>query len=187
MSYGVAVNTRLVGVADGDFLDDLTNPNVGEWPKDLAIRRIAKIVVHAGYIVDGVTITYELTNDKTVTVQHGGTGGGERLNLTLTANQKVIAVYGRRLNEGVASDYGDKNIVQLSFIIATNGSGTQGAVTVATQTVTAVWVNKSNSEFDFTWPLVGVTSYTGAPSGAKDTYLQAFGFSEVFATADAPF
>jgi hypothetical protein len=60
--------------------------NVGEWPKDLAIRRIAKIVVHAGYIVDGVTITYELTNDKTVTVQDGGTGGGERLNLTLTGN-----------------------------------------------------------------------------------------------------
>lgn len=105
MSYGVAVNTRLVGAVYGDFQDDLTNrmsfptsrlvvllyntcilANVGEWPKDLAIRRISKIVVHAGYIVDGFAITYELTNGNTVTVQHGGTGGGERLNRTLAGD-----------------------------------------------------------------------------------------------------
>lgn len=83
------------------------------------------------------------------------------------------------------------SVVQLSFIIATNGSGAQGAVTVATESmiqksfalsvvcnristlaaVTASWVNKSNSEFDFTWPLVGVTSYTGAPSKWPTLYI----------------
>ena len=82
------------------------------------------------------------------------------------------------------------SIVQLSFIIATNGSGAQDAVTVATESmiqksfalsvcnristlaaVTALYVDKSNSEFAFTWPLVGVTSYTGAPSKWPTLYI----------------
>ncbi len=106
MSHGVAANTRLAGAAQGNFLDDLTNrmsfqhqipsccynicsrilANVGQWPKDQAIRRISKIVVYTGAIIDSVRITYEMTSGEPITVQHGGDGGAESLNFELTGN-----------------------------------------------------------------------------------------------------
>jgi hypothetical protein len=110
---------------------------VGGWPKELDIVRITNITVYSGWIIDSVRITYLLTNNKTVTVVHGGPGGGVSLNLDIagdflfyfwmtkfahsfgiTANQKVVAVYGRRLNS--ASEFGNNRyvswLIDISFI-----------------------------------------------------------------------
>ncbi|KAH8985675.1 hypothetical protein EDB92DRAFT_1343221 [Lactarius akahatsu] len=135
MAYSIAANSRLAGSAKGNFLDDLTNPGVGQWPKTQAIKRITRIAVFAGGIVDSLRITYQVENvPAPITVQHGGPGGAEALNFELgcnvflffvnffcslqesiTADEKLVAVYGTRLVN--AGPYGDKNIVQLTFVV----------------------------------------------------------------------
>lgn len=57
---------------------------MGQWPKDVAIVRITRIVVYTGAIVDSVRVTYLLTNSQSITVQHGGTGGKVALDFTLS-------------------------------------------------------------------------------------------------------
>src|SRR5712691_5523830 len=114
MSQGIAAHTRLAGAALGNFLDDLTNrmsflfqhqvlscrsntcihilANIGQWPKDQAIRRIARIAVYSGTIIDSIRITYEMKGDgpiRAITVQHGGSGGGEYLNIELAGKFRV--------------------------------------------------------------------------------------------------
>ena len=101
---------------------------VGQWPRANTIRRIIKVVVYAGNIIDSVRITYE-TIGAPATVTHGGNGGQESLSFTLdgeficfwvlvfkfvhslgiTVNQTITAVYGRRLNN--SSPYGSKKYV----------------------------------------------------------------------------
>jgi hypothetical protein len=87
MSYSIAANTPVAGAAQGSFIDDLTDrmsssniylhvlAEVGQWPKSQAIKRISKIVVHTGAIIDSVRITYLLKNGDEVLVKHGGDGG----------------------------------------------------------------------------------------------------------------
>jgi hypothetical protein len=99
---------------------------VGQWPRPNTIRRIIRIVVYAGNIIDSVRITYE-TIGAPATVTHGGAGGQETLSfdldgkficfwvfkfvhsLGITVNQTITAVYGRRLNN--SSPYGSKKYV----------------------------------------------------------------------------
>jgi hypothetical protein len=152
MSYSVAANTRLVGDPKGDYLDDLTNrmsfpawfpvstsittlsprtsANVGQWPKTQAIKKITKIAVFTGNIIDSMRITYQLENSATpVTIQHGGPGGVQALSFDIggnilflmhnflftpgitliTANEELIAVYGARLLK--PTKYGDHKYV----------------------------------------------------------------------------
>ncbi|KAN0128445.1 hypothetical protein V8E53_013744 [Lactarius tabidus] len=117
MSYSVAANTRLVGDPKGDYLDDLTNPNVGQWPKTQAIKKISSIAVFTGDVIDSMRITYQLVNSPTpITIQHGGAGGVQALSFDIGANEKLIAVYGARLLKPTI--YGDHNIVRLSFVVA---------------------------------------------------------------------
>jgi hypothetical protein len=143
MSHGVAVNTRIAGAAQGNFLDDLTTrmsfPTsdlrrsaitlasyilVGQWPRPNAILRITNVVVNVGAVIDSVKITYN-TSSGSQTVTHGGSGGKEGLNFSLTgkficfvfkicspgitANQTITAVYGRRLNS--STPYGSRKCV----------------------------------------------------------------------------
>jgi len=166
------------------FQDDLTNPTVGEWPKLDNIVKITRIVVYAGAIIDSVRITYQLKVGGPKTVQHGGNGGKLVLDYTLNANQKLVAVYGRRLNS--PSGFGNKNIVQLSFIIGTSGAGGQGPATCQVLTATAGDVANPNTEFDFSWALAGVTSYALQTPGKPDVYLQGLGFTEVLSDAAGP-
>ena len=91
-------------------------------------------MVKTGAVVDSVTVTYEMTDGSSKTVRHGGTGGNPALTISLTSNlyfifgcsklayspgitasQKVIAVYGRRLN--TSGLYGQRKYV--SWIIDT--------------------------------------------------------------------
>ncbi|KAI9442704.1 hypothetical protein H4582DRAFT_2055094 [Lactarius indigo] len=61
------------GSAQGTFIDDLTSPGVGQWPKTQAIRKITNVVVYTGDIIDSVRITYDVENGGVitpVTVQH---------------------------------------------------------------------------------------------------------------------
>ena len=104
MAYSIVAHTRLAGSVQGTFLDDLTNrmslptsissrfyityprilAGVGQWPKTQAIKKISKIVVHAGEIVDSVRITYQVENAPTpITVQHGGTGGSQAISFEI--------------------------------------------------------------------------------------------------------
>lgn len=180
MAYSFAANTRLAGAANGNFLDDLTNPGVGQWPRTQAIKRITRIVVFAGGIIDSVRITYQVENAAgPITIQHGGPGGAEALNFELTADDKLVAVYGTRLvNPG---PYGDRNIVQLSFVVV-NSSG---------KVTSKVYTGGGNStdpsvKFDLSWPLVAASSFTFQPPGAPASYLQAIGFSRVLGEAGLP-
>jgi hypothetical protein len=59
---------------------------VGQWPKDVFIVRITKIVVYTGAIIDSVRITYLLSNGGSATVKHGGDGGKVGLDVSLNGN-----------------------------------------------------------------------------------------------------
>jgi hypothetical protein len=61
---------------------------VGQWPKDVSIVRITRIVVYAGAIIDSVRITYQLAllGSPPVTEKHGGDGGVVALDVTLAGN-----------------------------------------------------------------------------------------------------
>lgn len=174
MSYSVAANTRLVGDPKGDYLDDLTNPNVGQWPKTQAIKKITKIAVFTGNIIDSMRITYQLENSATpVTIQHGGPGGVQALSFDIGANEELIAVYGARLLK--PTKYGDHNIVRLSFVVA-NSSGDVPTTAV----YDAAGKNQDAFEkFKFTWGVAGASSYTFKPQGVTNSVLQAIGFSKV--------
>ncbi|KAH9164893.1 hypothetical protein EDB89DRAFT_2138100 [Lactarius sanguifluus] len=187
MSFTVAANIRLAGSAQGNFLDDLTSQNVGQWPKTQAIKKITNVVVYTGDIVDSVRITYDVENGgviSPVTVQHGGNGGIPSLTFAiggialLTADEKLVAVYGSRLVD--ASPYGNRNIVRLSFVVVNT------AATVPTvQVYTASGVYGAASEkFELAWPLTAASSYTFQPSGMQDAFLQALGFSNALDKAD---
>ncbi|KAH9062375.1 hypothetical protein EDB87DRAFT_1606781 [Lactarius vividus] len=178
MSYTVAANIRLAGSAQGNFLDDLTSQNVGQWPKTQAIKKITNVVVYTGDIVDSVRVTYDLENASPVTVQHGGNGGIPSLSFAIGADEKLIAVYGSRLVD--TSPYGNRNIVQLSFVVV----NTAGTVPTA-QVYTASGIYGAASEkFELAWPLTAASSYTFQPSGMQDAFLQALGFSNAFGQAD---
>ncbi|KAH9062371.1 hypothetical protein EDB87DRAFT_1606767 [Lactarius vividus] len=202
MAYSIAANSRLAGSAKGNFLDDLTNPVIGQWPKTQAIKRITRISVFAGGIVDSLRITYQVENAPApITVQHGGPGGAEALSFEIggnifcysykfflftsgitliTVDEKLVAVYGtRHVNAG---PYGDKNIVQLSFVVV-NSAGNAPT--------TKVYTGSGNSrdpteKFDLSWPLTAASSYTFQPPGAPVSYLQAIGFSKVLGEAGSP-
>jgi hypothetical protein len=60
--------------------------DVGQWPKTLAIKRISRIVVYSGDVVDSLRITYELTTGPAKTIQHGGNGGRMSLNFPIAGN-----------------------------------------------------------------------------------------------------
>ncbi|KAH9060343.1 hypothetical protein EDB83DRAFT_2520344 [Lactarius deliciosus] len=157
MSYTVAANIRLAGSAQGNFLDDLTSQNVGQWPKTQAIKKITNVVVYTGDIIDSVRITYDVENGgiiSPVTVQHGGNGGIPSLTFAIGGDEKLIAVYGSRLVD--ASPYGNRNIVQLSFAVVNT------AATVPTfQVYTASGIYGAASEkFELAWPLTAASSYT---------------------------
>ncbi|KAH9040215.1 hypothetical protein EDB84DRAFT_1476195 [Lactarius hengduanensis] len=184
MSYSIAANTRLAGSPQGTFLDDLTNPNVGQWPKTQAIRAITGIVVYSGEIIDSVRITYAVENSgiiSPVTVQHGGNSGTPTLTFDVSADEKILAVYGSRLTG--TSLYGDKNIVQLSFVVANSAGGTPQ---VKVYTATGTFSNPAvNSKFELSLPLTAASSYTFTPPGVNNAFLQAIGFSNALDRADA--
>jgi len=172
--------SSLFGDLTGNFLDDLTNPNVGQWPKTQAIKKITKIVVFAGDIVDSFRITYQVANSPTpITIQHGGPGGVQALSLDIGANEDLIAVYGARLVK--KSFYGEHSIIRLSFVVANTSADIP-----TTKVSTAAGVLKGTFEkVGFTWAVAGAASYTAQPPGATITYLQALGFSKVLDQASA--
>ncbi|KAH8986044.1 hypothetical protein EDB86DRAFT_3105466 [Lactarius hatsudake] len=184
MSYSVAANTRLAGFAQGTFLDDLTNPNVGQWPKTQAIRAITNVVVYTGDIIDSVRITYAVENGgvvSPVTSQHGGNSGSPTLTFAVSADEKILGVYGSRLTG--TSLYGNNNITQLSFVVVNSAGGTPQ---VKVYTATGVFFNATtNSKFELSWPLTAASSYTFTPPGVNNAFLQAIGFSNALDRADA--
>ncbi|KAI9442701.1 hypothetical protein H4582DRAFT_2203463 [Lactarius indigo] len=124
MSYTVAANIRLAGSAQGTFIDDLTSPGVGQWPKTQAIRKITNVVVYtwrllsipSGSLMMWRTAVSSLRLPCN-TVATGGIPsltfavGGNILFFGVESDEKLIAVYGSRLVN--SSPYGDRNIVQL--------------------------------------------------------------------------
>ncbi|KAH8986032.1 hypothetical protein EDB86DRAFT_2832788 [Lactarius hatsudake] len=189
-SYSIAANTRLAGFAQGTFLDDLTSPNVGQWPKTQAIRAITNVVVYTGEIIDSVRITYAVDNGgviSPVTSQHGGNSGSQTLTFAvsgitlLTADEKILGVYGSRLTG--TSLYGNNNITQLSFVVV-NSAGSTPQVKVYTATGT-FFNATTNAKFELSWPLTAASSYTFTPPGVNNAFLQAIGFSNALDRADA--
>ncbi|KAF8259495.1 hypothetical protein EI94DRAFT_1813248 [Lactarius quietus] len=176
MAYSIVVNTRFAGSDKGTFLDDLTN-SVTSTP---AKKKITKIVVHGGNIIDSVKITYKEENSLApVTVLHGGPGGGEMLSFDISASEKLLAVYGTQLVK--PSEYGEKTIVKLSFIVANSSGG---------DPTTKVYTAKGGSpdpteKFELSWPITTVSSYTLKPQSTGISYLQGIGFSNVLYKADS--
>ena len=93
----------------------------GKWPRPNEIRRISKIEIWKGNVIDSVRITYETSSGTIGPITHGGDGGDPASatefkldldrefvyflvfkfvhSLGITANQTITAVYGRRLND----------------------------------------------------------------------------------------
>ncbi|KAI9442698.1 hypothetical protein H4582DRAFT_2055089 [Lactarius indigo] len=123
-------------------------------------------------IIDSVRITYDVENGGVitpVTVKHGGDGGIPSLTFAVGADEKLIAVYGSRLVN--SSPYGDRNIVQLSFVVV-NTAGTVPTVQLLLEVYGA-----PSEKFELAWPLTAASSYTFQPTGMADAFLQAIGFS----------
>ncbi|KAH9008098.1 hypothetical protein EDB83DRAFT_2323412 [Lactarius deliciosus] len=206
MAYSIASNTRLAGSPQGTFLDDLTSPTVGQWPKTQAIKKINSIVVYTGDVVDSLRITYDVENNgviSPVTVRHGGTGGSQTLSFNiggntyllvskflftpgttlLTVDDKLLAVYGSRLLN--SSLYGDKTITKLSFVVA---NYTGSAPTVQVYTASGLFATPAqNAKFDLSWPLTAATSYSYQPTGLDRAFVQAIGFSNALDKASSTF
>jgi len=167
-------NTRFAGSAKGTFLVDLTSPAIGESTDNPAAKRITKIVVYAGGVVDSVRITYKVEGAPVpITVQHGGPGGGEVLSFDMSADDKLLAVYGARLVN--PSPWGERHIYQLSFIVA-NSSG--GAPTTKVYTASGN-IPAPTEKFELSLPLMTASSYTYQPEGIAYGLLQGIGFSNV--------
>ncbi|KAH9070956.1 hypothetical protein EDB83DRAFT_2517527 [Lactarius deliciosus] len=186
MAYSIASNTRLAGSPQGTFLDDLTSPTVGQWPKTQAIKKINSIVVYSGEVIDSLRITYDVENNgviSPVTVRHGGTGGSQTLSFNIGADDKLLAVYGSRLL--TPSLYGDKTITKLSFVVA---NYTGSAPTVQVYTASGTFSTPAqNAKFDLSWPLTAATSYSYQPTGLDRAFVQAIGFSNALDKASSTF
>jgi len=177
MSHGVVAQTQFAGSTKGTYVDDLAR--VGNWPRAQDIKRITKITVYKGAIIDRLVITYQV-GDAFVTVQHGGDTGNVQPDINIGNDEKIVAVYGTRLRD--ASPYGEKNIVQISFIIA-KSSGNAPTVRVETVTGNATGVTE---KFDLSWALVAVSSFSYQPQGKQSPYLQGIGFSKVLGLPGPP-
>jgi hypothetical protein len=174
MSYSVAANTKLYGDKKGNFLDDLTNPSIGQWPRIQGIKKITRIAIYSGNIIDCMRVTYLLENGSTPTILHGGSGGNQTLAFDIGANEKLIAVYGAQLVN--ATPYGAHSTVRLSFVVG-NSSG--DVPTTKVYTAAASFAKDPTEKFDFTWAVAGASSYTLKPQGDTQAFLQAVGFSKV--------
>jgi hypothetical protein len=140
---------------------------------------MSKIAVHAGGIIDSLRITYKVDNSPTpLTVQHGGPGGVEVLSFDISADEKLVAVYGTRLVS--PSPWNERHISQLSFIVIKSGGDVP---TTKVYTATGNYIAPTE-KFELSYPLTTVSSYTFKPEGIQDSYLEGLGFSNVSFKAD---
>ncbi|KAH9170398.1 hypothetical protein EDB89DRAFT_1977827 [Lactarius sanguifluus] len=154
-------NTRLAGSPQGTFLDDLTNRTTQ------AIKKINRIVVYSGEVIDSVRITYDV----------------EKRWHYKSADDKLLAVYGSRLL--TSSLYGDKTITKLSFVVA---NFTGSAPTVQVYTASGTFATPAqNAKFELSWPLSAASSYSYQPTGLDRAFVQAIGFSNALGTANPTF
>jgi hypothetical protein len=184
MSHGVVAQTRFAGSTDGIYADDLVR--AGKWPRTQAIRRITKVEAYKieGSIIDALKITYQV-GDRTVTEHHGGSSTTVALSFDLGINDKIVAVYGVR-NRHV-SQFGARNIVQLSFVVSRSESN-QSRTNIPTVKVQTANANSTApvEGFDLSWAFVAVSSFTAKPSGSTVDYLQGIGFSKVLGLPGSP-
>lgn len=110
----VLVQSSLVGGASVPF-DDANA--VAQWPAQVAIladRPIAQIDIRSGWIVDNITITYNLANGtKSSPIVHGGTGGGAA-SIPLGQYEIISSIQGKAGNH---SYYGRPYVCSISFTI----------------------------------------------------------------------
>jgi len=85
MSHGVVAQTQFAGSTKGTYVDDLAR--VGNWPRAQDIKRITKITVYKGAIIDRLVITYQV-GDAFVTVQHGGDTGNVQPDINIGNDEK---------------------------------------------------------------------------------------------------
>ncbi|KAN0129561.1 hypothetical protein V8E53_012557 [Lactarius tabidus] len=179
MAFSITVNTRFAGSPKGTFLEDLTDLVVGQSTGAPNSKKISKIAVYAGGIIDSVRITYKAENVPTpLTVQHGGPGGVEVLSFDISADEKLVAVYGTRLVS--PSPWNERHISQLSFIVV-KSSGDVPTTKVYTATGNYI---APTEKFELSFPLTTASSYTFQPQGIQDSYLEGIGFSNVSFKAD---
>ncbi|KAN0135483.1 hypothetical protein V8E53_006762 [Lactarius tabidus] len=170
--YRVASYITPAGNPVGDFLDDLTNPKIGGWPRSQDVSSIIGIAVYTGDIVDAVEVTYKVKGSATpVTVRHGGKGGKETLKFELNDAQQFVALYGKTLVK--PSPYGNNNIVSLTFIV---GDTSGDAITAKVYTTSGKYQGDT-ALFELNVGIAGANSYTFQPPGAPISYLQAFGYT----------
>lgn len=170
--YRVASYITPAGNPVGQFQDDLTNQNIGGWPRFQDVAGIIGIAVYTGDIVDAVEVTYKVKGSTTpVTVRHGGPGGVKSLNFELNDAQQFIALYGKTLVK--TSPYGEKNIVALTFIV---GDTSGDAITTKIYTTSGKYKGETVL-FELNVGIAAANSYTSQPPGAPISYLQAFGYT----------
>ncbi|EPQ53680.1 lectin [Gloeophyllum trabeum ATCC 11539] len=113
------VQTQLVGGTDGDIFHD--GSALGGWPAmqkiDMA-HPIRQIDIFSGWIVDGVTVTYQLQGGSTAKGAHGTSS--TRSTVKLSDKETLLAVVGRAGNH---SYYKRSVVHQLTFVILDTSNG----------------------------------------------------------------
>ncbi|CAL1706531.1 unnamed protein product [Somion occarium] len=111
--------SALFGGNQGDVFNDI---NVAGWPATQNIRKISKIVVRHGEIVDNIAVTYERTGGLGPDTQSHGGAGGTRVNtINLSESEFLVGVCGQC--GPVVADYGPTSIQKLQFMIVDKARG----------------------------------------------------------------
>ncbi|EIW56064.1 uncharacterized protein TRAVEDRAFT_129128, partial [Trametes versicolor FP-101664 SS1] len=88
-------------------------------------RPIKRITVSCGWIIDGISITYNLSDGKTATLEHGSQFGSAATAIDFNADEVLASVLGRA---GRQSYYQREMVNNIGFVIFDTAKGTTRTV-----------------------------------------------------------
>ncbi|KAK7692322.1 hypothetical protein QCA50_003947 [Cerrena zonata] len=109
------IQTPLFGDAGGLPFDDLA---VSNWPTALTLKKITKIRVSYGEILDRLVIDYEGSTTPGV---HGKSTGIRQENIPFGQHDYLVGVYG--LSGPVSVAYGPTSVYNVQFVILNKETG----------------------------------------------------------------
>jgi len=114
----LVTETLSFGVQEGNAFNDIVA--IGGFPGEQKIKGIRKIRLMAGWLVDSIEITYQLTNGQTAVANHLGSATPDAT-IDFNENEVLIGVTGKR---GIPGYYSNKPyLAYVKFAIADTATG----------------------------------------------------------------
>ncbi|KAI0710573.1 hypothetical protein C8Q76DRAFT_67615 [Earliella scabrosa] len=99
---------------DGNFLVDDYNKNTLD-----KVHPIQRITISSGWVVDGISVTYQLDNGNNVTLHHGSQWKNPTAEIRFGPNEILVGVFGRA---GMQRFYKREMVNQIGFVICDLGT-----------------------------------------------------------------